>query len=146
MVVDKKIQILIYSISILFLFALIYKERNPVECSIDPVLDRLKSDMVKLDPRTAKLQFFPGGESYTEDKKKIFICLKDEHGQYYPYNQLMNVAIHEVSHAMCPIVDESHVSQEWNTLFRSNLKKAADIGLYNPNEPLIQNYCRRSGA
>ena len=93
-----------------------YRYREPGVCTIDPVLEHLRRDMIKLEPRAAHLQWFPGDESYTEDKNKVFICLKDEHGNYYPYEQLVQVGAHELSHAMSPTVDKEHKTPEFNNL------------------------------
>lgn len=141
--VNFKIQILLIILTLIFLFILIYINRNPTVCTIEPMIQKIRNDLIKIDPRAQSLQFFPADESYTEDKQKIYICLKDENGEYYPYNQLMHVAVHELSHAVCPIVDEQHVTPEWNAIFKNLLTKATELGLYNPNEQLIKGYCKR---
>ena len=38
-------------------------------------------------------------DSATEDKKKVFICVKGKNGKYYNYNKLLQVALHELAHA-----------------------------------------------
>lgn len=120
---------------------IIYYYKDPVECKFEPMIERLRNDMVKLEPMAENLQFYSSDESYTEDKQRIFLCLKDSDGNYYPYNQLLEVAIHELAHAMCTVVDVNHNSQEWNDLFKELLQKAVTIGMYNPAEPKVPNYC-----
>lgn len=102
---------------------------------------KIKYDVSKLDPRIDKLDFFPSDESYTEDKTKIFLCLKDENGNYYDYNMLMYVAIHECSHALTDVIDVHHVTPEFRGMFESLLIKATKMGLYNPSSPLVSSYC-----
>lgn len=107
----------------------------------DPLIRKIKYDVSRLDPRIAKIDFFSSDESYTEDKEKIFLCLKDEDGKYYDYNMLMYVAIHECSHALTDVIDIQHITPEFRGMFDSLLKKATQIGLYDPKTPLVEHYC-----
>ena len=132
-------------ILILFLFVIaciayytIYKRRKIYQ---DPLIKKIKYDVSKLDPRIDSIDFFSSDESYTEDKKKIFLCLKDENSKYYDYNMLMYVAIHEASHALTDVIDVEHVTPEFRSMFEHLLRKATNLGLYSPKEPLVTNYC-----
>ena len=60
----------------------------------DPLIKKIKYDVSQLDPRIETIEFYSSDESYTEDKKKIYICLRDESGEYYDYNMLMYVGLH----------------------------------------------------
>lgn len=128
-------------ILLVFITGIMFYHRHPASCDIEPMIEKLRSDLIKLDPRAATLQIFPGTESYTEDKERVFICLKDDKGNYYPYNQLLEVAIHELAHAICPVVDVSHTSSEWNAIFEDLLNRSVELNMYNPDEPKIPNYC-----
>ena len=51
---------------------------------------------------------------------------------------LIYVALHEVAHVLC---DEVGHTQKFHSIFEDLLKKATEMGIYNPSIPLIQNYC-----
>ena len=107
----------------------------------DPLIKKIKYDVSKLDSRIETIDFYSSNESYTEDKKKIFICLKDENNQYYDYNMLIYVAIHECSHALTKVIDTEHTSREFREMFESLLKNATKMKIYNPTTPLEKHYC-----
>ena len=66
---------------------------------------------------------------------------KDKNGQYYDYNMLMYVSLHELAHAFSKTVDENHTSKEFKTNFKDLLNKAQQLNLYDPTKPLIYDYC-----
>lgn len=132
--------IIIIIILLSFSLCNFYKKK---ERYIDPMITSLYNDMLRIDPRVKDVEMYSSDESYTEDKKRIYICLRDENNQYYPYNQLLDVAIHEISHALCPVIDEHHTTPEWNNLYRANIRKAIDLKIYDPEEPKIANYCKK---
>jgi hypothetical protein len=128
---------------VLFLFGiLIYKylTRRKVY-SNDPMVIRLQADLLRIDPSSSKFQYFSSDESYTEDKKKIYLCLRDENGDYYDYNMLIYVSLHELAHAMSAVVDTEHVTLEFNNLFNLLLKRASDLNLYDQSKPPVAGYC-----
>lgn len=63
---------------------------------------------------------------------------KDENNEYYEDNMLKYVLLHEISHSIC---DEIGHTQKFNDIFQALLKKAVEMGIYNPNVPIIKNYC-----
>ena len=107
----------------------------------DPIIERIKIDLVRVHPKAAELNYWASDSSFTEDKKDMFLCLKDDGGQYYPYNMLMYVALYELAHAISKSVDENHTGKEFNENFDMLLQKAATMGIYDPNAPLVMNYC-----
>jgi elongation factor P--beta-lysine ligase len=118
---------------------------NKVESYDDPLLEKIRNDLLKVDPRVATLRFRASNESFTEDKKTIYLCLKDRKtNEYYDYNMLMYVCLHELAHAFSESVDEDHTTKEFRDNFQMLLDKAEKLGLYNPNLPLNYNYCPRS--
>lgn len=134
---DFVLLILLIVLLILY-FKYKYKSRKIYK---DPLIKRIKYDVSKLDDRISRIDFYSSDESYTEDKTKIFLCLKDENGKYYDYNMLIYVAIHECSHALTKVIDVEHITPEFRNMFETLLKKAADVGIYNPNAPLVEHYC-----
>ena len=71
----------------------------------------------------------------------MYLCLKDEKGNYYDYNMLMYVAIHELAHVISKQVDPDHKTDEFRNNFDFLKKRAAAKGLWNPDLPLNYQYC-----
>jgi hypothetical protein len=107
----------------------------------DPIIERIKIDLIRVHPKAASLNYWASDSSFTEDKRDMYLCLKDEKGQYYPYNMLMYVALHELAHAISKSVDENHTGKEFNENFDKLLAKASELGIYDPDAPLVMNYC-----
>ncbi len=107
----------------------------------DPLLDRLRYDLIQVHPRAAFLNYFVGDKSYTDNKRDMFLCLRDENGNYYPYNMLIYVSLHELAHSISKSVDPEHKTREFNENFDRLLDKAARLGIYDKNAPLVENYC-----
>ena len=126
--------------SFLFLVVLTV-QLNKIYSYNDPMIERIRNDLLKIDERVAYLKFYASNESFTEDKKNVYLCLKDKNGEYYDYNMLMYVSLHELAHAFSKSVDENHTTDEFKNNFRKLLKKAEDIGIYDPKKPLIYDYC-----
>jgi hypothetical protein len=124
---------------IIGLYLIIYRQVNEFYNQLDPVLITVKNSVQQIEPRISEnLQFFEGDKSYTINKKKIYLCLKDENGEYYDMNMLIYVAIHELSHVLC---DEIGHTPKFHQIFQKNLEKAIQLGIYDPSKPIIQNYC-----
>jgi hypothetical protein len=64
---------------------------NKINSYHDPLIDKIKIDLLKVDPRVETLHFHASNESFTEDKKFVYLCLKDNNGKYYDYNMIMYV-------------------------------------------------------
>jgi hypothetical protein len=105
---------------------------------IDPMLVRIKETLIPLHPCVSSLKFYEGKKSYTINKKKIYLCLKDENGEYYDFNMLMYVSIHELSHVIC---DEIGHTQKFHRIFRNMLELAEQKNIYDSSIPIIKNYC-----
>jgi hypothetical protein len=139
---------------IIFIVCAIYKQIQEHYLQDDPELNKIRYILEKffiehkiwegcLSPLNQRdimneTNLYRGGKSYTINKSKIFICLKDEKGEYYPVNFLMYVVLHEKSHAIC---DEIGHTQKFHEIFQALLNEAAKAGIYNPEEPILQNYC-----
>lgn len=84
------------------------------------------------------INFYRGEKSYTINKKKVYICLKDENGNYYDNNTLIYVIAHELSHVIC---DEIGHTEKFHHIFETLLKKMDEEGLYNSKIPIKHDYC-----
>jgi hypothetical protein len=85
-----------------------------------------------------ELSFYKGNKSYTINKEKVFLCLKDKNNNYYDMNTLIFVTLHEISHALC---DEIGHTTKFNKIFDELIKKASEMKIYDPNTPIVQDYC-----
>lgn len=104
----------------------------------DPVLSELKEQLAELHPKFKNVELYVGDKSYTINKKRVYICLKDEKGRYYSRNMLCYVILHEYAHMLC---DEIGHTEKFGQVFQKLLKQAAERGLYNPNIPPVSDYC-----
>jgi hypothetical protein len=117
---------------------------NKIYSYHDPLIDKIKQDLLKVDPRVEELSFHASNESFTEDKRFVYLCLKDKDDKYYDYNMIMYVSLHELAHAFSDSVDTDHTGKEFKDNFRNLLNKAQTLGLYDPKIPLVYDYCPRS--
>lgn len=102
------------------------------------VLDELQRQLTKVHPATASLQFFTGNKSYTINKQKIFMCLKDQTGAYYDMNMLLYVGLHELAHCLC---DEVGHTTRFHDIFNVLLHRAHDLKIYDRFVSPIPQYC-----
>jgi hypothetical protein len=105
----------------------------------DPMLWKLKEILEPLHPEIKNLKLYKGDQSYTINKKKIFLCLKDKNGDYYNTNMLIYVLLHEFSHYL-NTEDVGH-TPTFHKIFENLLEKANDMGIYDSSIPLVKNYC-----
>ena len=84
------------------------------------------------------IYFHAGDKSYTINKKHVFMCLLDENDIYYENNMLIYVLLHEISHVIC---DEIGHTPKFYEIFNNLLKEASNIGVFDFNKPLIDDYC-----
>lgn len=111
--------------------------------TIQPMFSKEKKFYGILEPLNNRdilneVTLYRGDSSYTINKEKIFLCLYDEKGEYYPDQPLLYVLLHEISHALC---DEVGHTQKFHEIFEALLDEAAKEGIYNPSIPMIKNYC-----
>ena len=84
------------------------------------------------------IKLYRGDKSYTINKQKIYICMKDKTGNYYDDNMLIYVIAHELSHALC---DEVGHTQKFSRIFDTLLFELEKAGIYDADIPIINNYC-----
>ena len=137
--------ILILLILGIFLIICLCRKREISEefTNKDPMLIELHSMLVKLHPKASNINIERDNKSYTVNKKDMFLCLKDEHGEYYNKNMLLYVAIHELAHVLSKSVGHT---DEFYKINDKLLDKATEMGIYNPSIPLIMNYNDRCGT
>jgi len=105
----------------------------------DPMLHRIRNKIRPLHPDMVdNIILLEDTKSYTINKKKVYLCLKDENGDYYEDNMLVFVAIHELAHVLC---DEIGHTDKFQSIFQDLLNKATDLQIYDPSVAPIQNYC-----
>ena len=107
----------------------------------DPILVEIKDQMRVCFPEIDNTILLKGKKSYTINKKRIHLCLKDEKGEYYDKNMLMYVTIHELAHVKCTEVGHTDKFYE---IFNNLLDKASKCGVYDRTKPLIKDYCEYS--
>ena len=86
-----------------------------------------------------KISLYKGDKSYTINKQKIFLCLKDENGSYYDDMMRMYVLLHELSHVLC---DEVGHTQKFHDIFDEMLEESHKQGVYDNSYAIIQDYCQ----
>lgn len=105
---------------------------------MDPMLYKIKETILPLHPKIAEITFYEGNKSYTINKKRVYLCLKKSNHEYYDFNMLIYVAIHEISHVLC---DEIGHTSKFYTIFQDLLQKAEKLGIYDSKIPISKDYC-----
>ena len=104
----------------------------------DPILKELRADAIRVDPRIRNLPLYAAEKSYTINKEKTFLCLRDEEGDYYDKNMLMYVLLHEFAHV---INHEIGHPPSFHRVFEDLLNKAEAVGVWDRNKPVVKDYC-----
>ena len=86
-----------------------------------------------------EITLYRGEKSYTINKERVYICLKDTNGEYYDDNTLYYVIGHELSHTIC---DEIGHTQKFHDIFEALLENMEKAGIYNSDIPMTQDYCK----
>jgi len=136
------IDVSIFITLIIIVLYTMYINRNPGVCEFDAMLNKLRLDAIKIEPRSTEIEFFTSDESYTEDKKRIFLCLKDSEDKYYEYNHLLQVLIHELAHAFTDVIDKEHKTPEFNNKHNEYRIKAMKLNMVNLEDKVPLTYCR----
>ena len=139
MAVNTYITYILAIILIIILIWIISRQIKEHHLQYDPMLSLLKDVLTPVHPIVSQLKLYKGEKSYTINKDKIFLCLYDENGDYYPLNHMVYVLLHEISH-MLNKVDVGH-TEAFYQIFDELLAKANKLGVYNFSIPTIDNYC-----
>lgn len=134
-----KIQvILILSITCLILLILYLRKIDYFHRFKDDKIDHLKRRLIKVFPGLKEVDMYGSNKSFTINKETIYLCIKDENGSYYNDNMLTYVILHEYAHVLC---DEIGHTDKFKEIFFDLLDRAEDHDLYNPDIPIILDYC-----
>jgi len=115
--------------------------------SSNPVIESLKMGLEQVCPEIRGMKIVEGDSSYTINKKKIYLCLKDKkNGNLYDKNMLTYVLLHEMAHVLNtgnpdPEQDIGH-TDAFHRVFDKLLNRAEMLGLYDPSLPLVKDYCK----
>ena len=134
----SKTEGLLLSIIIVLLIYIFYIKIYEYYSSKDIKLQSLKDKITNVFDNFKKIKVYKStSTSYTINKKKIYMCLKDKEGNYYDDNTLIYVLLHEYSHTLC--TDIGHTEQ-FDKIFKEVLQKAIHYGIYDGSEPK-SDYC-----
>lgn len=129
-------------LEILLIIFLIYNQLSNYYLTKDPMLLKLKKLIEPLDPSFKDLSLYKGKKSYTINKSRIYLCLYDENGEYYPMNLLVYVLCHELAHLLNK-KDRGH-TPAFQEKFEDLIEKATKEGIFNPSIPIDPGYCQHN--
>ena len=135
-------KLLIIIITILLIICVLWWIKELIKDSQlqnDPMLFKIKRIMEPLHPDIKHLKLYKGQKSYTINKEKIYICLLDENGDYYPLNHLIYVFLHEFAHYLNK--DDVGHTEKFHEIFQDLLDKSNNMGIYDASIPPVDNYC-----
>lgn len=116
---------------------LIYRQVEEYSSPTD-LIETLRERLTVVHPGIKDIPIKKGEKSYTINKRKIFLCIEDENGDYYDDNMLTYVLLHEYAHVLC---DEQHHTEKFYKIFDNLLDRAIKAGVYDPSKPIISDYC-----
>jgi hypothetical protein len=104
------------------------------------VIERLSYDAERVVPGiTKRCTILSGSSTYTENKNKIYILLREPSGRYYDYNTLVYALLHEVSHVLTPELNHTKI---FIAVYSNLLSRAYELGIYKPGE-VNMDYCKQ---
>ena len=105
-----------------------------------PILSQVRENFSKLDPAYTNIPLLQGDSAYTENKETITLCLVNpDTNRYYDINTIMYVALHELAHVTSKT--QGH-GEEFRKKFSELLRRASELGIYNPNKKMPSTYCK----
>lgn len=104
----------------------------------DPMIEEIRASLIPVHPQIRTIPIYAARRSYTLNKREVFMCLKDENGDYYDRNMIVFVFLHELAHVLN---DEIGHGLRFQAIFRELLTRAIALKLYDPSVPLVKNYC-----
>jgi len=138
----------------------IYRQIEEHYTQDDPVLNRLREtfreffdqeryweaplEMLNEGNPMDKIKLYRGEKSYTINKEKVYLCLKDENDEYYPENPvLLHVLAHEIGHVLTRSIGHT---PEFHEKFEALLLELSKAGIYDPSIPIPHDYCTTSDS
>lgn len=134
---DRYLSILLGTVIVILLITQCHRQVKEHLLQDDPMLDHLRLILVDVHPIVSQLKLYKADKSYTLNKEKVFLCLKDGNGNYYSLNMLIYVSLHEIAHVLCE--SQGH-TQEFYQIFDGLLKEAKHQGVYTDEIPQVKNY------
>lgn len=131
------ISLIIFMFILAIIIYLIFKQATENYSQYNPIIQTLKTDILKCFPELTQLQIYEGNKSYTVNKEKIYLCIKDKNGKYYDKNILMYVLLHEIAHTICPEIGHT---QQFKDIFNVLLQRAQLGNIYEHVE-IPKDYC-----
>ena len=128
-------------LSFLVVCVLVWSIRQQIRENLqqdDPMLHRLKDVLSPIHPSIKNLKLYKSDKSYTINKDKIYLCLTDRNGDYYPLSTHSYVLLHEIAHFL-NTYDVGHTPKFYE-IFDELLERAEKLGVYNPSIPVIPDY------
>jgi hypothetical protein len=118
-----------------------YRKKEEYRNEPEPI-KRIRKMYTDIEPLKKDIPIREGTESYTMNKKSITMCLKNpKTGDYYSWNTLAYVALHELAHVVTKQKEKDKHGPIFTKNFLRILKKAKGLGYYNPEEPIPDHYC-----
>jgi len=112
---------------------------KPDHTKREPLLQAVRSNFAKLNPKFAKIPLYAGKGAYTDNKEKITLCLTDPvTNQPYDANTIMYVALHELAHVISHGVGHG---KEFMENFERLRQRASVLGFFDPSVPITKTYC-----
>lgn len=131
------ISLIIFIFILGIIIYLIAKQTTENYSQYNPTIQTLKTEILKCFPELTNLQIYEGDKSYTVNKEKIYLCIKDKNRKTYDKNILMYVLLHEIAHTLC---NEVGHTQQFKDIFNVLLKRAELCNIYTPVE-IPKDYC-----
>ncbi len=135
----KVLSIVIISVILLLAMLVISWQIRDYFSQDDPMIQKLKRIAQEVAPEAAsQIRIYRGDKSYTINKRNVYLCLRDENGEYYNLNILCYVLFHEIGHSISKSIGHT---EEFDEIFKKLLKKAEELGYYDPTMKIPQDYC-----
>lgn len=107
-----------------------------------PILDEIRRRFALISPKFGNIPIKTGSESYTINKSMITLCIVNpDTGEIYDMNTLTYVALHELSHCITKADGKDSHEDEFKQNFAMLLRRAAQLGFYNPQKSIPHTYC-----
>ena len=104
------------------------------------ILNGEKNEMKEWICKILKYNLFRGEKSYTINKARVFICIKDTNtGKIYDIHLLTYVLAHELAHVIC---DEIGHTEKFHRIFDDMLALMEKEGLYDSTIVIDPSYCQ----
>jgi hypothetical protein len=128
------------------IFVLIGKRREYISTDEEMgYISKLQSmSMNVVDDKVKNVPVYPYSSSFTDNKEKIYLCVKDKRGKFFSPNDMIYVLLHEYAHATTRNERDPH-GPKWRKNFHRYLKIAESKGLYDRSKVLPIEYMTECG-